>query len=146
MKLIYVNILLMALLMSCKSDTGKSSGEFQDTALVLQKEYPKTSNYPEADQFDAKMEKDFVRAANEFQNEIMANEAIITSRNWVVYKDNSGRPIYRNRIAVVTAKIGDRCYLQHLFFQQDAKSVSKYGTTYVSDSYGWKEFDCSLKK
>lgn len=145
MKKIFLSFLVITLLLACKNEQ-KDAPDNQNTALVLQKKYPKTSNYPEADQFDDKMEKDFVRAANEFQKEIKANEAIITSRNWVVYKDNNGRPIYRNRIAVVTAAVGDHCYLQHLFFQQDAKSVSKYGTTYVSDSYGWKEFDCSLKK
>ena len=128
---------------ACKGD--KTTAEAAVEQFELQeKNYPKTNNYPEADQFDDDMEADFVRAANAFQQEIKAQEALITSRNWVVYNDYSGRPIKRNRIAVVTAQIGDRCFLQHMFFQQDAKG-SKYGKTYVSDVYGWKEFDCNLK-
>lgn len=128
----------------CKNDPEVKDMTAKQQEAVLQKEYPKTNNYPEADQFDKSMEADFVRAANDFQNEITAQEALITSRNWVIYNDNNGRPINRNRIAVVTAQVGDHCFLQHLFFQQDANG-SKYGRTYISDSYGWKEFDCSLK-
>lgn len=144
MKITYILLLSIATIWSCKNDSEVKEMTAKQQEAVLQKKYPRTNNYPEADQFDKAMEKDFVRAANDFQNEIIAQETLITSRNWVVYNDNAGRPINRNRIAVVTAQVKDRCFLQHLFFQQDA-SGSKYGTTYISDSYGWKEFDCSLK-
>lgn len=144
MKTILPSLMVLACILgACKGEKTRDDVAMDQTTLQ-EKNYPKTQNYPEADQFDDDMEEDFVRAANDFQNEIKAQEALITSRNWVVYNDYNGRPIKRNRIAVVTAQIGNRCFLQHMFFQQDAKG-SKYGKTYVSDVYGWKEFDCSLK-
>lgn len=116
-----------------------------DKVLIQEKNYPSTANYPEADFLDDAMEQDFVNAANaDSKKELTAQNAIITSRDWVIYNDFNGKPIKRNRIAVVTTEVDSRCFLQHLFFQQDA-TESDYGTTYVSDSYGWKELDCSLK-
>lgn len=144
MKTITYTICSVLVFIACGNGSAKKD-QAETQAQVVQKKYPWTNNYPEADQFDDDMEKDFVRAANEFQKDVKASEALITSRHWVVYKDNNGRPTHRNRIAVVTAEVGGQCFLQHLFFQQDAKG-SNYGKTYVSDSYGWKEFDCALKK
>ena len=116
-----------------------------DKALIEEKNYPHTTNYPEADCTDEAMEQDFVNAANlDPKKELTAKNAIITSRDWVVYNDHTGKPIKRNRIAVITTEVDSRCFLQHCFFQQDA-SDSAYGATYVSDAYGWKEFDCGLK-
>ncbi|WP_282042958.1 hypothetical protein [Winogradskyella flava] len=146
MKPIYVFTLITALcLFNCNSKTPKQDLTMEKR-LIEEKNYPKTNNYPEADTNDNEMEADFVRAANIYdKKELTALNAIITSRDWVVYNDVNGRPIKRNRIAVVTTKIENRCFLQHMFFQQDADG-SSYGETYVSDVYGWKEFDCSLKK
>ncbi|NER15851.1 hypothetical protein [Spongiivirga citrea] len=133
-----------ATIISCNGTSSKQNVKMEKQ-LIEEKNYPKTNNYPEADRSDSDMEKDFVNAYNDSdKKELTALNAIITSRDWVVYNDNLGRPIKRNRIAVVTAQIEDRCFLQHLFFQQDAQG-SNYGKTYVSDVYGWKEFDCSLK-
>lgn len=131
------------MLYSCGNDKPQQNLKMEKQ-IIKDKNYPKTSNYPEADVTDSDMEADFIRAANAHEKkELTALNAIITSRDWVVYNDVNGRPIKRNRIAVVTTKIENRCFLQHMFFQQNANG-SEYGETYVSDVYGWKEFDCNL--
>lgn len=138
-------VLFIATTLCCSGSSSKQNVKMEKQ-LIEQKNYPKTTNYPEADISDTAMEEDFVNAYNDSdKKELTAKNAIITSRDWVVYNDNLGRPLKRNRIAVVTSQVEDRCFLQHLFFQQDANG-SNYGKTYVTDLYGWKEFDCSLKK
>ncbi|MFP2994262.1 hypothetical protein ABN763_00035 [Spongiivirga sp. MCCC 1A20706] len=138
-------VLFMTAILGCSGSSSKQNVKMEKQ-LIQEKNYPTTNNYPEADIADKVMEEDFVNAYNNAdKKELTAQNAIITSRDWVVYNDNVGRPLKRNRIAVVTAQVEDRCFLQHLFFQQDADG-SGYGKTYVSDLYGWKEFDCSLKK
>jgi len=146
MKLTYVLAFsVFTTIISCNGTSSKQNVKMEKQ-LIDEKNYPKTNNYPEADRSDADMEEDFVNAYNDSdKSELTAQNAIITSRDWVIYNDNLGRPLKRNRIAVVTAQIDNRCFLQHLFFQQDADG-SSYGKTYVTDLYGWKEFDCSLKK
>jgi len=145
MKLIHVfTIFAIISITGCKHESTKQDVPMEK-ALIQEKNYPTTTNYPEADQHDEAMETDFVRAANAHpKKELTALKAIITSREWVVYNDHNGHPIKRNRIAVITTQIENRCFLQHLFFQQDANG-SNYGETYATDLYGWKEFDCSLK-
>lgn len=44
---------------------------------------------------------------------------LLQIRDWVVYNDYDGHPTKRNRITVITTQIEDRCFLRHLFFQQD---------------------------
>jgi hypothetical protein len=142
--LIYITILSLSLL-NCNSETSKQDLKMEKQ-MIKDKNYPKTTSYPEADITDSAMEADFVQAANAYdKKELTAQNAIITSRDWVVYNDYNGHPTKRNRIAVVTTQIENRCFLQHLFIQQDADG-SNYGKSYVSDVYGWKEFDCSLQK
>lgn len=137
-------LLLSIIFLNCGNDLPKQNLKMEKQ-MIEEKNYPKTNNYPEADVKDSDMEADFVRAANAYEKkELTALNAIITSRDWVVYNDFNGRPIKRNRIAVVTTQIENQCFLQHMFFQQDANG-SDYGETYVSDTYGWKEFDCKLK-
>jgi len=146
MKTTYVLSLIITLsVFGCGSKNQKQNVTMEKK-IIQEKNYPKTNNYPVADTEDSEMEEDFVRAANAYEKkELTALNAIITSRDWVVYNDNIGRPIKRNRIAVVTTKIEERCFLQHMFFQQDADGNS-YGETYITDPYGWKEFDCGLKQ
>ncbi len=140
---LYLPVIFLLLALSCKIKNSKTNLTIEKQ-IMEQKQYPKTNNYPEADVKDEVLENKFIEAANNFhQKELTAQKAIITSRDWVVYNDFNGRPTKRNRIAVVTTKIENRCFLQHMFFQQNYDG-SEFGKTYVTDVYGWKEYDCNL--
>lgn len=133
-------IILSSIILSCGSDKKSYSKipEINVESLAKVNRLPNTD--PKA---DLSHTNDFKEAFEDYQDQFKFTSLLLTSRRWVVKNNRDGKPISRERIAAITAELDGSCYIQHYIFKQDADG-SSFDDTYISESYGWKSFDCKL--